>query len=109
MALEASAKFEVVIVDEAAQSSSVEPATLVALQVGNSQAILVGDPQQQLPATIFSMSGRTTKCDRGIFQRLEEAGHEVHLLDTHIECIRRYSYFQEIFSMVVILRTAQMC
>eukprot|EP00979_Chaetoceros_neogracilis_P011595 scaffold2926_cov242-Chaetoceros_neogracile.AAC.4 len=83
MALEASAKFEVIVVDEAAQS--VEPATLVALQLG-----------------------RTTKYDRGIFQRLEEAGHEVHLLDTHIECIRRYSYFQEIFSMVVILRTAQM-
>ncbi len=46
-ALEASAKFEVVVVDEAAQS--VEPATLVALQLGSSHAILVGDPQQ-LPA-----------------------------------------------------------
>jgi len=74
MALEASAKFEVVVVDEAAQS--VEPATLVALQVGNSQAILVGYPQQQLLATIFSISGRTTKYDRGLFQRLEEAGHD---------------------------------
>jgi hypothetical protein len=28
------------------------------------------------------MSGRTTKYDRSLFQRLEEAGHEVHLLDT---------------------------
>eukprot|EP00979_Chaetoceros_neogracilis_P017228 scaffold10191_cov283-Chaetoceros_neogracile.AAC.8 len=61
MALEASAKFEVVIVDEAAQS--VESASLVALQVGNSQAILVGDPQQQLPATIFSMSARKKPMD----------------------------------------------
>jgi senataxin len=78
-ALEAAAKFEVVVVDEAAQS--VEPATLVALQLGSSHAILVGDPQQ-LPATIFSVSGRNTKYDRSLFQRLEEAGHAVHLLDT---------------------------
>ena len=78
-ALESSAKFEVVVVDEAAQS--VEPATLVALQLGSQHAILVGDPQQ-LPATIFSVSGRNTKYDRSLFQRLEEAGHEVHLLDT---------------------------
>lgn len=78
-ALESANKFEVVVVDEAAQS--VEPATLVALQLGSSHAILVGDPQQ-LPATIFSVSGRTTKYDRSLFQRLEEAGHEVHLLDT---------------------------
>ncbi len=78
-ALESSDKFEVVVVDEAAQS--VEPATLVALTLGSSHAILVGDPQQ-LPATIFSVSGRNTKYDRSLFQRLEEAGHEVHLLDT---------------------------
>jgi senataxin len=77
--LESSAKFEVVVVDEAAQS--VEPSTLVALQLGNSHAILVGDPQQ-LPATIFSLSGRSTKYDRSLFQRLEEAGHQVHMLDT---------------------------
>uniref|UniRef100_A0A7S2XKG2 WW domain-containing protein n=1 Tax=Attheya septentrionalis TaxID=420275 RepID=A0A7S2XKG2_9STRA len=78
-ALESAAKFEVVVVDEAAQS--VEPATLSALQLGSSHSILVGDPQQ-LPATIFSLSGRTTKYDRSLFQRLEEAGHEVHLLNT---------------------------
>ena len=72
-------KFEVVVVDEAAQSS--EPSTLVALQLGSSHAILVGDPQQ-LPATIFSVSGRSTKYDRSLFQRLEEAGNPVHMLDT---------------------------
>jgi senataxin len=49
--------------------------------LGSSHSILVGDPQQ-LPATIFSLSGRTTKYDRSLFQRLEEAGHEVHLLNT---------------------------
>mmetsp|Transcript_14860 Transcript_14860/g.42847 ORF Transcript_14860/g.42847 Transcript_14860/m.42847 type:complete len:1072 (-) Transcript_14860:2242-5457(-) len=77
-ALESAAKFEVVVIDEAAQS--VEPLTLVGLQLGSKHAILVGDPQQ-LPATIFSYSGRETKYDRSLFQRLEEAGHEVHLLN----------------------------
>lgn len=77
--LEAANKFEVVVVDEAAQS--VEPATLAGLQLGSSHAILVGDPQQ-LPATIFNVSGRSTKYDRSLFQRLEEAGHDVHLLNT---------------------------
>jgi senataxin len=28
------------------------------------------------------VSGRSTKYDRSLFQRLEEAGHDVHLLDT---------------------------
>lgn len=78
-ALEACNQFEVVVIDEAAQS--VEPSTLAGLQLGSSHAILVGDPQQ-LPATIFSMSGRNTKFDRSLFQRLEEAGHEVHMLNT---------------------------
>ncbi|KAL3787772.1 hypothetical protein HJC23_009823 [Cyclotella cryptica] len=78
-ALEAANKFEVVVIDEAAQS--VEPSTLAGLQLGSSHAILVGDPQQ-LPATIFSMSGRDTKYDRSLFARLEEAGHAVHMLDT---------------------------
>ena len=58
-----------------------EPSTLNGLQLGSKHAILVGDPQQ-LPATIFNVSGKTTKFDRSLFQRLEEAGHEVHLLDT---------------------------
>ena len=90
LALEASRKFEVVVVDEAAQS--VEPATLVPLQLGSSHAILVGDPQQ-LPATIFSVSGRTTKYDRSLFQRLEEAGHEVHLLNTQYRMHPQISKF----------------
>lgn len=71
-------RFKVVVVDEAANSA--EPSTLVALQLGSKHAILVGDPQQ-LPATIFSVSGRSTKYDRSLFQRLEEAGHDVHLLN----------------------------
>lgn len=77
--IEEARKFEVVVIDEAAQSS--EMSTLIALQFGSSHAILVGDPQQ-LPATIFSVSGRSTKFDRSLFQRLEEAGHDVHMLNT---------------------------
>ena len=71
---ESADKFEVVVVDEAAQC--VEPATLSALQLGSRQSVLVGDPQQ-LPATIFNVSGRGTKYDRSLFQRLEESGQEV--------------------------------
>lgn len=76
--LEGTDKFEVVVVDEAAQS--VEPATLSALQLGSRHAVLVGDPQQ-LPATIFNVSGRNTKYDRSLFQRLEEAGQPVYMLN----------------------------
>lgn len=68
------------MIDEAAQAT--ETAILPALmQLRGAYTVLIGDPQQ-LPATIFSMSGRNTKFDRSLFQRLEEAGHEVHLLDT---------------------------
>jgi senataxin len=39
------------------------------------------------------MPGRTTKYDRGLFQRLEEAGHEVHLLDTQYRMHPQISEF----------------
>lgn len=76
-AFESADKFEVVVIDEAAQS--VEPATLMALHLGSKHAILVGDPQQ-LPATIFSVSGCDSKYGRSLFQRLEESGYPTHLL-----------------------------
>jgi senataxin len=75
---EGAEKFEVVVIDEAAQS--VEPATLSALQLGSRHSVLVGDPQQ-LPATIFNISGRGSKYDRSLFQRLEEAGQQVFMLN----------------------------
>ena len=62
--LECASKFEVVVVDEAAQS--VEPATLSALQLGSRHSILVGN-RQQLPATIFNVSGRNTKYHLSLF------------------------------------------
>ena len=80
-AFDAADKFEVVVVDEAAQS--VEPATLSALQLGSRHAVLVGDPQQ-LPATIFNVSGKNSKYDRSLFQRLEEAGQPVYMLEEQV-------------------------
>jgi senataxin len=88
--LESVDKFEVVVVDEAAQS--VEPASLSALQLGNRHAVLVGDPQQ-LPATIFNVSGRNSKYDRSLFQRLEEAGQPVYMLQEQYRMHPQISHF----------------
>ena len=88
--LESVDKFEVVVVDEAAQS--VEPATLSALQLGSRHAVLVGDPQQ-LPATIFNVSGRNSKFDRSLFQRLEEAGQPVYMLNEQYRMHPEISHF----------------
>ena len=88
--LEATDKFEVVVCDEAAQS--VEPACLSALQLGSRHAVLVGDPQQ-LPATIFNVSGRNSKYDRSLFQRLEEAGQPVYMLKEQYRMHPKISHF----------------
>lgn len=88
--LESADKYEVVVVDEAAQS--VEPATLAALQLGSRHAVLVGDPQQ-LPATIFNVSGRNSKYDRSLFQRLEEAGQPVYMLNEQYRMHPKISHF----------------
>jgi senataxin len=87
---EAADKFEVVVVDEAAQS--VEPSTLSALQLGSRHSVLVGDPQQ-LPATIFNVSGRNSKYDRSLFQRLEEAGLQVYMLNEQYRMHPKISHF----------------
>jgi senataxin len=89
-ALEGVDKFEVVVIDEAAQS--VEPSTLSALQLGSRHAVLVGDPQQ-LPATIFNVSGRESKYDRSLFQRLEEAGEPVYMLNEQYRMHPQISHF----------------
>jgi senataxin len=89
-AMDSADKFEVVVVDEAAQS--VEPASLSALQLGSRHVILVGDPQQ-LPATIFNVSGRGSKYDRSLFQRLEEAGQPVYMLNEQYRMHPKISHF----------------
>ena len=83
-------KFEVVVVDEAAQS--VEPATLAAMQLGSRHCVMVGDPQQ-LPATIFNVSGKNSKYDRSLFQRLEEAGEQVFMLNEQYRMHPKISHF----------------
>jgi senataxin len=88
--LEGTDKFEVVVVDEAAQS--VEPSILSSLQLGSRHAVLVGDPQQ-LPATIFNVSGRKSKYDRSLFQRLEEAGQPVYMLNEQYRMHPKISHF----------------
>jgi senataxin len=88
--LESADRFEVIVVDEAAQS--VEPASLSALRLGSRHAVLVGDPQQ-LPATIFNISGKNSKYDRSLFQRLEEAGQPVYMLNEQYRMHPKISHF----------------
>lgn len=88
--LETADRFEVIVVDEAAQS--VEPASLSALRLGSRHAVLVGDPQQ-LPATIFNISGRNSKYDRSLFQRMEEAGQPVYMLNEQYRMHPKISHF----------------
>ncbi len=83
-------KFSVIVIDEAACSS--EPSILPALQLGSSHCVLVGDPQQ-LPATTFAMSGRELKYDRSLFQRLEEGGHDVNMLNIQYRMHSKISAF----------------
>ena len=83
-------KFDVVVVDEAAQA--VEPSTLVPLCYGATQAFLVGDPRQ-LPATVLSSAATQKGYARSLFKRFEECGHPVHLLRTQYRMhpeIRRF-------------------
>ena len=70
--------FDTVIVDEAGQAT--EASTLVPLQFGAQQLVLIGDPQQ-LPATVLSRAAAEAGLERSLFARLVAAGHPVHLLD----------------------------
>lgn len=72
--------FDTVIVDEAAQST--ELTCLVALKNAARHCVLVGDPRQ-LPATVhLALPLGIRLMERSLFERLEAAGCEVHLLDT---------------------------
>jgi hypothetical protein len=76
---EGGASFDCVVVDEATQA--VEPSTLIPLRHGASRVVLVGDPMQ-LPPTLLSPDAAAAGYGCSLFQRLQEAGHPVHLLDT---------------------------
>lgn len=116
-ALDASSRYDVLVVDEAAQAvelSTIIPmkyvarlpfASLVVLflrpaltkmccmhsllvtRFGSRQCVLVGDPQQ-LSATVFSRTSGQSLYERSLFERLESCGHPVHMLRTQY---RRYA------------------
>lgn len=69
--------FETVIIDEAGQTT--EPGTLLPLRFGCKNLILVGDPRQ-LPATVNSRFAEANGLGRSLFERLEQAEHEVVML-----------------------------
>ncbi|KAF1876481.1 hypothetical protein Lal_00021195 [Lupinus albus] len=74
-----SRKFDVVIIDEAAQA--VEPATLVPLANQCKKVFLVGDPAQ-LPATVMSEVAKNHGYGTSLFERLMLAGYPVKMLKT---------------------------
>jgi senataxin len=67
-----------VLVDEAAQATEV--ATLQPLIHGARHVVMVGDPLQ-LPPTIFSEEAKALALERSLFERLQEAGCPVLLLE----------------------------
>jgi superfamily I DNA and/or RNA helicase len=69
--------FHTTIIDEAAQTT--EPASLIPLRFGCRRLVLVGDPRQ-LPATVLSRSAERAGLGRSLFERLEQAEHEVVML-----------------------------
>ncbi|KIJ54640.1 hypothetical protein M422DRAFT_220966 [Sphaerobolus stellatus SS14] len=70
--------FEMVIIDEAAQS--VELSSLIPLRFRAKRCIMVGDPQQ-LPPTVLSPLAMKYKYDQSLFLRLQKSRPDaVHLL-----------------------------
>ena len=86
------APFDAVVIDEAAQAT--EPATLIPLRwlkLGG-VAVLVGDPRQLAP-TLLSR-GRVAEClGRSLFERLQLAGAETHLLSVQYRMAPRIRAF----------------
>eukprot|EP00516_Mucochytrium_quahogii_P002296 CAMPEP_0203756330 /NCGR_PEP_ID=MMETSP0098-20131031/9629_1 /ASSEMBLY_ACC=CAM_ASM_000208 /TAXON_ID=96639 /ORGANISM=" , Strain NY0313808BC1" /LENGTH=939 /DNA_ID=CAMNT_0050648169 /DNA_START=108 /DNA_END=2924 /DNA_ORIENTATION=+ len=76
-------KFEIVVVDEAAQAT--EPSILVPLQHNVDHCVLLGDPKQ-LPATVMSKEAQSKYYQQSLFERLQEVGHESYLLNTQYRC-----------------------
>ena len=89
-ALDDTLKFEVIVVDEAAQS--VELSNIIPLRFGSSQCVLVGDPQQ-LSATTFQTQTSHSLYERSLFERLESCGHPVHLLSVQYRSHPKISQF----------------
>jgi hypothetical protein len=71
-------KFQICIVDEAAQAT--EPSLLIALSMSCKHCILIGDCNQ-LPATVFSQSAKNAGYDVSLFERLLKSRHPFVLLN----------------------------
>lgn len=89
--------FHTTIIDEAAQTT--EPASLIPLRFGCRRLVLVGDPRQ-LPATVLSRAADRALLGRSLFERLEQAEHEVVMLTVQYRMhpeIRRFpsQYFYQ--------------
>ncbi|KAF5338959.1 hypothetical protein D9611_008720 [Ephemerocybe angulata] len=71
-------EFEMVIVDEAAQS--IELSSLIPMKYNSKRCVLVGDPQQ-LPPTVISQEATRRRYDQSLFLRLfNKNPGSVHLL-----------------------------
>ncbi|KAL4138591.1 hypothetical protein PRIC2_002096 [Phytophthora ramorum] len=88
--LDASARYDVLVVDEAAQA--VELSTIIPMKFGSKQCVLVGDPQQ-LSATVFSRNSGQSLYERSLFERLESCEHPVHMLRTQYRSHPKISDF----------------
>jgi senataxin len=74
-------RFDTVIIDEAGQAT--EPAALIPLRYGCKQLVLVGDARQ-LPAYVCSKEAERAGLGVSLFERFEQAGHEVVMLTVRI-------------------------
>jgi senataxin len=71
-------RFQVCVVDEAAQAT--EPSLLIPLNLGCTHCVLIGDCNQ-LPATVLSQVNRNSGFDVSLFERLLRARHPFILLN----------------------------
>lgn len=86
--------FDLCLIDESAQC--VEVSTLIPLQLNILNCVLVGDPRQ-LPATVFSTGQSAVQYEKSLFQRFQEAGHPVTLLETQYRMHPEISAFSSAF------------
>ena len=99
-----SLEFQTCVVDEAAQA--VELSTLIPLQLGVKQLVLVGDPQQ-LPATVMAKRELIGNYERSLFERLEHCGVPVHTLDVQYRMHPAISVFPRLQFYQGILKDSQ--
>ncbi|KAL9656492.1 hypothetical protein ABK040_005256 [Willaertia magna] len=68
-------KFDILIIDEAAQVSECE--SIIPLDLVNDRVVLIGDPQQ-LPSTVLSQEAISKKYNRSMFERMMKLADTYH-------------------------------